>query len=227
MHMPKLDIVIPAAGLGRRMKSFGPKPLIPVGPGGEPIIARQIRLLTALYPDARVVVVVGHESDRVRRALPPGVRVVTNRQFATTNVARSLRLGLAATAPTRPALVVYGDLVFAEPTVGGIPLDSSCVVVDDGGGRPDEVGVNVVAGKAVHFSYGLDSKWAHVALLAPREKGLFLSACRRPSSDNFFGFEVLNAVLDAGGQFDAVVRPTAGFVEVDTSKDAERIAAIA
>lgn len=213
----KLDIVIPAAGMGRRMKSFGAKALLPVGP--ETLIGRQIRLLREAYPTARVTVVVGHEGDRVRRALPPGVRVVVNRDFATTNVARSLYLGLAGTSPNKPALLVYGDLVFNRRAVEGIRTDASSVLVDPGAARPEEVGVNVTGGMAVHFSYGLEAKWAQIAMLAPHEKRLFVGHAGRPAARRLFGFEVLNHVLAAGGEFRAVTNPHVSLAEIDTSRD--------
>jgi hypothetical protein len=110
------------------MRSAGPKAVLPVG--GEPLVARQVRLLRGAYPGARFVVVVGFEAHRVRRALAglADVRVVVNREYETTNVARSLELGLGATGRTRPALVVYGDLVFNAPLVAGLPTARSTVV---------------------------------------------------------------------------------------------------
>jgi choline kinase len=221
--MPKLEIVIPAAGLGRRMKSYGPKALVPVGP--EPLIVRQVRLLTAAHPGARLTVVAGFEADRVRRALPVGVRVLVNPDYAETNVARSLQLGVAAVHRNRPVLLVYGDLAFGPEALAAMPRTESAVLIDTAPGRESEVGVNVVDGRAVHFSYGLETRWAQIAILMPHEKRLFLAACRRPGSERLFGFELLNAVLEAGGEFRAVAPPGLRLVEVDTSRDIDRAAA--
>lgn len=223
--MAKLDIVIPCAGLGRRMKSYGPKALIPVGP--ETLIGRQIRLLTAAYPDSRVIVVAGYEADRIKKAVPGGTKVVVNRRYAETNVARSIQLGLAVSHPARSALVVYGDLVFNRRAIDAIPRGISSVIVEPGDARPGEVGVNVVDMKAVHLSYGLDPKWAHITMLAPHEKRLFLAACQaHHATDNLLGFEVLNMVLDRGGELHALTHEDLRLVEVDTSRDIDRVGAL-
>ena len=43
----KIGIIIPAAGMGRRMKSYGPKPLIKIG--SSTIIKNQIQLLQTYF----------------------------------------------------------------------------------------------------------------------------------------------------------------------------------
>lgn len=221
-----LDIIIPAAGAGRRMRSYGPKALIPVN--GEPIVARQIRILRALYPRGRTVVVAGFEADRLKKALPAGVRVVVNQAAEETNVAYSIMLGLLRSAPTHPALVVYGDLVFTPAFLQWFDPSKSCVLVDQAGaGREQEVGLTVVGGHATHFEYGLPQKWAHVACLRPDEKFEFARLAAHPSRAKHFGYEVLNEVLDAGGRLLARPVPPASYAEVDTSKDIARAAEIA
>jgi NDP-sugar pyrophosphorylase family protein len=213
-----LDIIIPCAGLGRRMKSYGPKALVKVGT--ETLLARQMRLLRNLYPRARFVLVAGFESERIRKAFSGrGVRVVVNPDWETTNVAKSLAVGLGVTPPGRPALVVYGDLVFREKALTGLSLNRSSVLVAETDGREQEVGVAVAGGQATNFAYGLPVRWAHVVLLASREKGMFRVLAAQPFRSKYFGYEVLNEVLDAGGTFAAVFKDADDFVEIDTSRD--------
>lgn len=220
---PPLDIVIPAAGSGHRMRSFGPKALIKVD--GEPLVLRQIRLLRQCYPGSRVVVVAGFEADRVRRALARAANceVVVNDDYEETNVAHSLGLALSRLEQDRPALVVYGDLVFERRSLAGMDPSRSAAAVDDDpeGRRGAEVGVNVVDGMVEHFAYGIRPKWAHVVLLAPPEKKLFLLAARSGFRRRHLGSEILNEVLDAGGAFRAF-RVRGLLVEVDSSKDISR-----
>jgi choline kinase len=221
-----LDIIIPCAGMGRRMKSYGPKALIPVR--GETLLARQMRLLRNLYPRARFILVAGFESERIRKAFAGrGVRVVLNPEWETTNVAKSLALGLAVTPAGRPALIVYGDLVFRERALSGLPLNRSSVLVAATDGREQEVGVAVAGGEATNFAFGLPTRWAHVALLAPKEKALFLRFASAGHRSRHFGYEILNDVLDANGAFSAVFRDGADFVEVDTSRDVAHACEIA
>ena len=66
-HFVTLQIIILAAGLGKRMRSDLPKVLHAVG--GRPMLAHVLAAARALQPQ-RIVVVVGHGSDQVRAAFP-------------------------------------------------------------------------------------------------------------------------------------------------------------
>ncbi len=77
--------IILAAGAGTRLNGSdvaGPKCLAPFD--GAPLIELQLRALRACGIED-IVVVVGFEPDRIRRACGPGVRFVENRRFAQTN----------------------------------------------------------------------------------------------------------------------------------------------
>jgi len=81
---------------------------------GGPVVARSVRT----YLDAAVdpvVVVVGHEAERVRTALPEGVRVVHNPDYAA-GQASSVRVGIAAVAGAGAdaAVVGLGDMPFVR-----------------------------------------------------------------------------------------------------------------
>lgn len=217
MAKPILDIIIPAAGLGRRMKSYGPKALVHLGE--ETLIARQIRLLRECYPHSRIIVVAGFEASRLKASLPKDVRVVVNHEYATTNVSHSICVGLRHCRAYRPVLVVYGDLVFNREAIAGLPLDRSSVVVEMGDARREEVGVTVVGGEATRFSYGLPIKWAHICLLSADQKKLFLDVALATHRKRHFGYEILNEMLEQGGQFVALTSPLMRLVEIDCSKD--------
>jgi choline kinase len=203
------------------MKSYGPKALIRLG--FETVIERQLRLLRSCYPQARFIVVAGFEADRVRKTLPDDVCVLINPDYETTNVARSIEIGLRQCVSDSPALIVYGDLVFNRQTVSGLPLDRSSAILDlSGPGREQEVGINVVGGDVMCFSFGLPQKWAHVCLLTDSEKQLFLHAAQASHRSRFFGYEILNSVLDSGGTLEAISPAGMRLVEIDSSKDIGR-----
>src|SRR5262244_3513272 len=68
-------IAIMAAGKGTRLKSKHPKVLHEVG--GKPLVAHVISAATQVVPAADTYTIIGHEADRVRRALADtGVRFV-------------------------------------------------------------------------------------------------------------------------------------------------------
>lgn len=214
----KLSIVIPAAGMGRRMKSYGPKSLLDLG-NGQTVLGRQLEILRRVHPRADVVLVVGYLADKVAQAATPDVRIVENENYYDTGVARSIELGIRACATGR-VLVVYGDLVFNEEAVDGFDLRRSSVLVDSRQGvREYEVGTNIVDGAVTTFSYGLPVRWAHIAYLTGRELALFQNSFVVRERRRYFGYEILNEVVDRGGRLTAQEPEGLEVVEIDTTAD--------
>ena len=107
--------VVLAAGLGRRMGGTN-KLLADVG--GRPMIARVVDSFLASKASP-VIVVVGHEAERVRAALVgKDVVFVENASFEE-GLGASLRTGIAAAdalvPPVEGALVALGDMPFVRP----------------------------------------------------------------------------------------------------------------
>jgi len=218
-------IVIPAAGLGRRMKSCGPKATIRCA-NDEPLICRQIRLLREQFDNPWIVVVLGFGSDKIRRVLPPDIHIVTNESYSETNVAHSILLGLMSCPPWLPHVVLYGDLVFNKELLKSIDLTRSSIVIDQKKGRESEVGVTVVQDQATVFSYGLPTKWSHVATLLQPEQDLFKELMSDAHRRKHFAYEVLNEMLERGGTLAAVTNNKIDLVEVDSSRDIAKARAI-
>lgn len=124
---PRIAAVVLAAGRSRRME--GPNKLI-ADVGGAPMIARVVDTLlsTPLRP---VVVVLGHEAERVRDALPGrGVRFVVNPDAAE-GMSTSLRAGLDALEGVDAALVCLGDMPWVRPA----HVEALCAAFDPMEGR--------------------------------------------------------------------------------------------
>jgi bifunctional UDP-N-acetylglucosamine pyrophosphorylase/glucosamine-1-phosphate N-acetyltransferase len=108
-----LSIVVLAAGQGKRMHSHIPKVLHPLV--GRPLLLHVVDAARALQP-ARLVVVVGHEADRVRAALEqsdggrdPEIMLVEQRQqLGTGHAVLQARDRLEALGGQ--VLVIYGDM---------------------------------------------------------------------------------------------------------------------
>jgi bifunctional UDP-N-acetylglucosamine pyrophosphorylase/glucosamine-1-phosphate N-acetyltransferase len=107
-----LQIVVLAAGQGKRMRSQLPKILHPLA--GRPLLAHVLAASRALGPD-RIVVVHGHGAEQVRAAFPdPGVQwVLQAEQLGTGHAVQQAMPQLSQDADI---LIVYGDvpLVRAE-----------------------------------------------------------------------------------------------------------------
>ncbi|KNH07918.1 N-acetylglucosamine-1-phosphate uridyltransferase / Glucosamine-1-phosphate N-acetyltransferase [Candidatus Burkholderia brachyanthoides] len=101
-----MNIVILAAGMGKRMRSALPKVLHPLA--GWPLLSHVIDTARTLAP-TRLVVVVGHGAERVRQAVgAPDVQFAAqDRQFGT---GHAVQQALPLLDPSVPTLVLYGDV---------------------------------------------------------------------------------------------------------------------
>ena len=111
-RVPRIDAIVLAAGQSRRMGRIN-KLLAEID--GTPMVARVVD--TVLQSQVRsIVVVLGHEADRVRETLAGrGVTFVENTEFAE-GLSASLTRGLGATAADADGvLVVLGDMPAIRP----------------------------------------------------------------------------------------------------------------
>ncbi|SAL77828.1 UDP-N-acetylglucosamine pyrophosphorylase [Caballeronia peredens] len=101
-----MNIVILAAGMGKRMRSALPKVLHSLA--GKPLLAHVIDTARTLAP-TRLVVVVGHGADKVREAVgAPDVQfAVQDKQLGT---GHAVQQALPLLDPSVPTLVLYGDV---------------------------------------------------------------------------------------------------------------------
>jgi bifunctional UDP-N-acetylglucosamine pyrophosphorylase / glucosamine-1-phosphate N-acetyltransferase len=101
-----MNIVILAAGTGKRMRSALPKVLHPVA--GRPLLSRVIDTARTLKP-TRLVVVVGHGGEAVRAAVaaPDVLFAVQEQQLGT---GHAVQQALPLLDPTVSTLVLYGDV---------------------------------------------------------------------------------------------------------------------
>ncbi|KAF1025798.1 MAG: Bifunctional protein GlmU [Burkholderia plantarii] len=101
-----MNIVILAAGTGKRMRSALPKVLHPVA--GKPLLSHVIDTARTLAP-SRLVVVVGHGADAVKAAVAaPDVQFALQDQQLGTG--HAVRQALPLLDPAQPTLVLYGDV---------------------------------------------------------------------------------------------------------------------
>jgi len=101
-----MNIVILAAGTGKRMRSALPKVLHPLA--GRPLLAHVIDTARALKP-TRLVVVIGHGAEAVREAVAaPDLQFAVQEQQLGTG--HAVQQALPLLDPSVPTLVLYGDV---------------------------------------------------------------------------------------------------------------------
>ena len=186
--------VLLAAGGSRRLGT--PKQLLALG--GEPLVRRTARLAVEARL-APVVVVVGHEEERVRAALS-GLPVATaaNADWRS-GIASSIAAGLAALARCSPAWRAVVFLACDQPLLAREHLETLASAVDAGA---------VVAASSYAGTYGVPAAFARA--LEAELLGLAGDAGAR----GVVGRHLAEAALVpfAGGQLD-----------VDTPEDRARI----
>src|SRR6266513_2974505 len=106
-----LDVVILAAGKGKRMRSDLPKVLHPLA--GRALLAHVLAAARALAP-RRIVVVVGHGGEAVREAIGDSdIAWVT--QEPQLGPGHAVMQALPRLAKGGAVLVLYGDVPLIEP----------------------------------------------------------------------------------------------------------------
>jgi bifunctional UDP-N-acetylglucosamine pyrophosphorylase/glucosamine-1-phosphate N-acetyltransferase len=101
-----MNVVILAAGQGKRMRSALPKVLHPLG--GRPLLAHVIEAARALSP-ARICVVYGHGGEAVPQAFA-GQGLAFARQAEQLGTAHAVQQALPHLDRAQPVLVLYGDV---------------------------------------------------------------------------------------------------------------------
>jgi hypothetical protein len=200
------------------MRELGPRACLKLR--GEPLLVAQVRVLRESVPGADVVVVVGCDAGRVLRAVPPGVRVVENENWAGTGTLRSAAIGLRA-APG-DAAVVYGDLVFDHAAVLDLDRPGSVVLVGSATGRG--VGVNEARGRVTHMDYGRPNQWAQMVRLGAKAAAALVKAAEPTTTRGLLLHEGLNRLADQGHAL-RLARCSGRLDEVDDPADYRRVAA--
>jgi len=219
----RLSIIIPAAGIGKRMKSKGPKALLSVH-NGMSILECQLRTILKVYPSADIVVVGGFEHQKIRQALwgKFPMRLVCNPNYEDTNTVHSIAIGLDATLPG-PVMVIHGDLVFNTHTIQGLEGKASSLLVDQFGqlGK-EEVGIGQQDGLVTSLSYALSTKWGQMAYLQGKELELFRNMVFSPKNANLFLYEILNKIMNKHGKFVAHMPKDSKLIDVDHIDDLQK-----
>ena len=217
-----ISIIIPVAGMGSRMKRYGPKCLFPTSKGST-ILSKIIKNIRKVYPYCEIIATVGFDADKVIDSVPKNIRIVENQLYDTTNMVESIRLALN-NAVNDDVIIVNGDLIFNVFALQNLTKHGSCVVVDSQNrfNKKDEVGVTVIDNMAVNFAYGLPIKWAQIIYLTGKELVKFHEFCNDREKNKMHTFEILNMVIESGGVFLADEPKGMQIKEIDSLKDLPR-----
>jgi choline kinase len=157
----RMNAVILAAGRGGRLSDVTgdlPKCLARIGP--VTLLERQIATLRASGV-VDITVVAGHRIDDVRNACGPGVRLVENRDYATTDSLYSLWLVRDTLAPS--FVVLNADVLFHPQLLHDLltaRYEDALLMCSRGSLRysREEMKLRVRAGRVVEISKELDAR---------------------------------------------------------------------
>lgn len=213
-----LSIIIPTAGIGHRMKVSGAHALLEFN--NEPLLRMQIKNIKKVYPHADIIVVVGYEAHKIMNGVPE-VRFVENENYESTNVLRSIGMGIRA-AITERILIVYGDIYF-DPTILN-QSDNESWVIGDTKMKNTSIGMVINNQYAVNFAYDLETKWGKIVHLQGNELKIFKKIACDPNNKKLLGYEALNTIINKGGNLKCkLLKPTEKIHEIDSYKDLQGI----
>jgi choline kinase len=219
----ELSVIIPAAGIGRRMRLKDAKCLLEIEDSVS-IIEKQLENILSVYPKADIILVVGYQAKEIRNKLKNyHIRMVYNPMFEQTNVAFSINLGLYA-AISDKCLLVYGDLLFNKYSIANITDGNSKLLIDYNNDLDvDEVGLIIDENYNIsNLSFGLPKRWGQIAYIKDRELDILKQVCYNENTHRWFGYELLNEVINNGGKFDGYIVPNCILTEIDTYQDLQK-----
>lgn len=218
----KIDILIPAAGMGKRMKSYGPKPLIKIK-NKTCIFDNQLRIIKKVFGDsANIVIVCGFQSEMLMNKIPNNAIAIENERYEETNVTRSIGMGLRACK--KDVLIIYGDLVFNESCLKSMNYNRSSILTGKNIMQKSEVGCIINnKNKAEHLMYDLENKWGQITFFKGKELKLLKDYCWNQENYNKLGFESINYIINNGGSFVSCQNNNNRAIDIDSSKDLEKI----
>ena len=215
---PPITVIIPAAGVGRRMKSYGPKPLIMIGE--STVINIQIDTIRSQLDVRDIILICGFRAEKLMNETPNSIVKIENESYEASNVVRSIGMGLRAIRDAETVIIVYGDLVFNSAASKNLNLKKSCIIVDDINMGADEVGCIIDKdGNLANMMYDLPIKWGQIAVFRDHELEVLKELCWDKRNYRKFGFEIINRIIERGGSFGCIRNEDIKIVDIDTSKD--------
>lgn len=219
-NFPQIQIIILAAGIGARTKSYEPRCLLRFN-NKKTILENQIDILGNIFNKAEISVVGGFGIDKIIKKIDKRARIIENQMHETTNSAESLRLAVNNSLLDN-VLFLHGDLVISEEIFNNANINQSFLLTDSVGKFEEkEVGITIVDKKATVLSYNLPVKWCQIAFLAENELAILRKLFLKSDFNSKFmlTFEIINKIIENGGSFNCFDIGNSFIKEIDSLKD--------
>ena len=211
-----VEVIILGAGIGARIKSYEPRSLIKIK--NKVLIDHQIELINKCIPKSSITLVVGYEANKVIKRVYGKAKIVENQIYNNSNNGESLRLAINNSC-MQQAIVMHGDLYFENSIFNYFDFRQSFILTSPLF-NSKEVGVTTVDNYATIFSYSLPVKWAQIVFLANKELDILRKIYLKDEDMKYnLTFEMLNKIIENGGQFKVIDIKESYIKEIDTIKD--------
>jgi len=219
-----MKAIILGAGSGTRLGWQVPKPLVEVSTECT-ILDVQLALLTQLVSVDDILIVVGFRSGLIEKRYPQ-LRCIHNDQYATTNTAVSLLLGIEAAAPD-DILWLNGDVVFDDKVLSFVERHSgrNLVWVNTNQVGAEEVKYSVRRNYIKEISKSVkDPVGEAVGInLVTRSSLSIIISCLKACDHSDYFERAIQCAIERGVKFVPVNVGTRFCVEVDYKEDLEQV----
>jgi len=215
-----IHVIIPSAGIGRRMKSYGCKSLLSIK--DERLIDLQIKHISNTIPQHEIILITGFDSERLMSHSPDDIIKIENEKYYENNVIRSISIGLRATKNNDHILIIFGDVLLNRVTLEKIDYSKSSIIISSHM-SDNEVGCNINnKGNLEYMMFDLPNKWGHIMYLTSKELDLFKKNAWSKQKDKKFCFEIINDIVNQGGKIKCIIDDDIKVMDIDTSKDLQK-----
>lgn len=214
-----ISVVISSAGAGLRIKSNEPRSLIKIK--DDTLINHQVKAIEGAFDSCEIIGVFGVYLDKILKKINKKIRVVENQLHESTNTAESMRLGLNNCLYDN-VLFIHGDIFFDSSLLVGANYNKSFLVLDSNNDIDEkEVGVTISKNNVSILSYGLKKKWCQVCYLTGKELKILkvIFSKFKESDKKMLSFEIINKIIENGGNFQYHENKNSHVVEIDCIKD--------
>ena len=165
--------------------------------------------------------VCGCEMQKVIKKYDGKIRFVENQIHYDSNSGESMKIGII-NSKTENVLIVHGDLIFNESIFENKNYSKSFLLFDSKNSLEEkEVGIYHSNNIVKNLSYDSSDKWTQIAFLNKNELNIFKKIFYKNDVDfrYLLSFEVLNKIIDNGGEFDCYDIKNSFIKEIDSLKD--------
>ena len=217
----EMPVVILSAGISHKMKTREPRSLLKLN--DKFLIEHQIHAISKAFWIPKITLVCGYKVERIAKKISnyqDQISIVENSLYNETGSAESLRLAIKE--EDQKILFMHGDLFFNWATLDHLCYEKSFLLVDSKKQMAEkEVSIVINDNVAQHLSYGVKTgfKWCQIAYVANEEYNMLKFILNKKSSRNKVSFELINEIINLGGEFSCYEPPNMKIVEIDCIKD--------